>query len=335
MKKPISFNSKTKEFMNVRNVLTLTLTSLSCLQSYGMEKQIKSPKSSRAQKETSHNTLTTNPLRTNRAKKSITTSPLSLEIKKQLSDTNSYFDPIALSRLLTSNEASKISKEEKMALYDFAKKFKQTVRNNQEDNDTKLDDQLADIIYIEAQEITRALKLFTVLPDLDFPQAIFTNAPSNTPYKNTKLHPDPDEIIAAIIRNEQFKISICCFHLLSDHISKALIHKKKKGVAVELITDQTQGNGKNANKTIKELLNNGIVVLAPQNHKYEQMHHKFFLFKHNVFYKPLMINGSYNPTPHGNLNSWDDVTIENHPKLINQYQTRYAEVKSRSKAVTL
>lgn len=176
------------------------------------------------------------------------------------------------------------------------------------------------------------LKLFNVLPDLHFPQAVFTDIPYT---KKNIQRPNLDEIIATLINTEQEKVSICCYHLLSDPIKKALIQQQKQGISIEIITDQKQGNKDCHYKTVKELINNKISVLAPQNDKYEQMHHKFFIFKRNISNKPIMATGSYNPTPHGNNSSWDDLTIEQDGRLIAQYLQRFNTAKKRSTPVVI
>jgi len=172
------------------------------------------------------------------------------------------------------------------------------------------------------------LYAFMLFPQPVFPQIFF----SPTPYKrlsDTRL--DLKNIIATLIQNEQEKIYVCCYHLSLKHIANELIQQKNKGTPIEIIVNQFEKDRTNAWIVPSELQHMGIAVLSPQNDPFEQMHHKFFIFKKNIFNKSLLVTGSYNPTSHSDTHSWDDIIIIDDQDTINKYLERFEEIRQRSK----
>ena len=122
------------------------------------------------------------------------------------------------------------------------------------------------------------LYAFTLLPNFTFPQIFFTP----TPYKRlTDTRPLLKDIILALIKNEQESIYICSFHLSLGSVGEALVEQKNKGLLIEVITNQLEKNSPTIWIVPAELQAQGISVLSPQNEAFEQMHHKFFIFKKN------------------------------------------------------
>ena len=99
---------------------------------------------------------------------------------------------------------------------------------------------------------------------------------------------------------------------------------------IDIIADQDQGKSLNAKWVLTILQEKDIPIASPKNDTFEQMHHKFFIFKKNLFDKPLLVIGSYNPTDHSTTHSWDDILITDDSNIIEQYQNRFEEVKKRS-----
>jgi phosphatidylserine/phosphatidylglycerophosphate/cardiolipin synthase-like enzyme len=171
------------------------------------------------------------------------------------------------------------------------------------------------------------LYAFTLFPKLAFPQAFFTAVPyMRIKDKRPYLH----KIIEAFVNNEQEGILVCCFHVTLRSLGEALIAQKEKGISIEVVTNQSQGSKKEDSRIIEQLEAKNIPILSPKNKKYEQMHHKFFIFKRNLLNKAILVTGSYNPTPHGDINSWDDLIIVDDPTVIDAYTKRFEEVKQRS-----
>jgi hypothetical protein len=255
-------------------------------------------------------------------------SPFALTIKKSIYN----IDPIGLGNLLISNEVTQLSKEEKEDLYKFAREKKHLFKaindfiseTDRQELKTKYS---SDDEYKNLQKMTRNLYALKTLPKLIFPQAFFTN----TPYVKELLpKTTPDQALIALIKNEQEKISVCCFSFDLISIANALVNKKKDGILVEVITDKEQGQKPNALKVINLLRDNDIEVLSPQNKDYEKNHHKFSVFKRNLLNKPLLCNGSFNYSFNATKNCWEDMIISDDSEMIEAFDARFKEVKDRS-----
>ncbi len=255
-------------------------------------------------------------------------SPHTLSIKKLIYN----IDPIALDNLLVNNGTIQLSKEEKEDLYKSAKEQKKLIKTIHDIGNTiasQTDSQeiktkfLCDSEYKNIQKITHNLYALKTLPKLTFPQAFFTNAQR---YRDAHQNQTPDQALLTLIKNEQEKISICCYHFDLENIAAKLICKKNKGIIVEVLTDQRQKNL----KAINLLVNNGISVSAPQNDSYEMNHHKFTLFKRNLFNKTLLCHGSFNYTDSAIQRNWEDMTISDDFDMIAQFEQQFEDVKNCS-----
>ena len=173
------------------------------------------------------------------------------------------------------------------------------------------------------------LDAFRYIPQFTFPQAFFTPIPYNN--RTNDDRPELYKILEALIKNEKEKIYVCCYHFTIKSLAETLVAQKNKGISVEFITNQPEKNKPNDQFLLTNIRENGISVLSPQNDKFEQMHHKFFIFKNNLLDKRLLVIGSYNPTANGNNRSWDDIMILDDPIIIDQYLARFEELKKRSK----
>lgn len=187
----------------------------------------------------------------------------------------------------------------------------------------------------QATQIKNLLKAFQLLKGFRFPQALFTQQPYNgNPAQSL------DMVLEALIENEQEQVQVCCYHLTLHNIAEALVNQMNKGVAIEVVTNQKQGDirpdkpTKAVLHTLKHLVKNGIAVVAPKNNGYEDNHHKFFIFTSNVTNKALIWNGSYNPTGHANKNSWDDVTIIDDAGVVQSFCDRFDQIKAASSPIT-
>ncbi|HJZ24324.1 MAG TPA: phospholipase D-like domain-containing protein [Candidatus Babeliales bacterium] len=258
---------------------------------------------------------------------------LIIDIKKNIFS----LDPIAVGKLLSTEEACQLSKEQKNELHKTAKGLKKNIFEvrklgsviaQQTDNVAIKEKFSYDAEYKNIQKTTRYLYALKFLPNFTFPQVMFTPAPLCNYQQDLRIK--PDQALIALIKNEQTGIHVCCYHITIANIAKALIKKAKSGVSVEIITDQSQGRNDKDYCTVKTLIDSGISVLSPQK-VYEQMHHKFFIFDSNICDQSLLWTGSYNPTPHGNSHSWDDANIFDIIAMIKQYRARFGEIKNSSK----
>lgn len=216
-----------------------------------------------------------------------------------------------VAELLSQPEARDINISQRKELYELAKDFA--------------------VIFPETSSTVikkNYLHAFLFFSNHLFPQAFF----SPNPYKRlSDTRPDLQEIITTLIQSEQEKIYICCYHLSLKSIANSIIQQKNNGVAIEVIVNQFEKERPNTWLVPSELQNIGITTLSPQNDPYEQMHHKFFIFKKNIFGKSILVTGSYNPTAHSNKHSWDDIIILDDQNIINTYIERFEDIKKRSK----
>jgi phosphatidylserine/phosphatidylglycerophosphate/cardiolipin synthase-like enzyme len=258
----------------------------------------------------------------------------------EIQDNIALPNPIAMKSLLSTQAAAQLNQDQKKSLYEQALETKKeidqwVVGTNIEisyfsgNTESVNSSQKALSLYSTQQknlvEIINLLYTFKFLPALTFPQALFTHPP----YKNVLNRQNLDEALKSLIANEQEKIYVCCFHITLRSVANSLVNAKNNGIAIDIIIDQEQLHKDLA--AINIIRENKIAVLAPQNDKFEHMHHKFFIFKKNILNKSLVWTGSYNPTPNANERSWDDVVILDNPTIIEEYIKRFEEVKNRSK----
>ncbi len=226
-------------------------------------------------------------------------------------------DPSVMGKILSLPEAQLLNDKNKTALYQQAEALEKM-----------LETPATDPLHMQITTKKNYLYAFTLLPSFTFPQIFFTP----TPYKRlTDTRPLLKDIIIALIKNEQESIYICSYHLSLGSVGQALIEQKNKGVLVQVITNQLEKNSPTQWIVPAELQSQGISVLSPQNDAFEQMHHKFFIFKKNLLGKSILITGSYNPTRHSDTHSWDDIIILDDENIINKYIERFEEIKKRSK----
>ena len=226
-------------------------------------------------------------------------------------------DPAVMGYLLCQPAAQLLSDENKKALYRQAEAL-------EEMQETPSTDPLHRNIITKKNY----LYAFTFLPNFTFPQIFFTP----TPYQRlTDKRSLLKNILISLIKNEQEEIFICSFHLTLSSLGQALVEQKNKGILVHVITNQIDKNNPAQWMLPAELQHQGISVLSPQNDRFEQMHHKFFIFKKNLLGKSIMVTGSYNPTQHSDTNSWDDIIILDDQDTINKYLERFEEIRRRSK----
>lgn len=222
-----------------------------------------------------------------------------------------------MGHLLAQPEALLLSDENKRALYQQAEALEKM-----------LETPPTDALHAQITTKKNYLYAFMLLPNFIFPQIFFTPIPYQ---RLTDKRPLLKDILIALIKNEQEGIYISSFHLTLSSIGKALLEEKNKGVVVQAIVNQPEKGNPGLWSLPAELQHQGISVLSPQNDRFEQMHHKFFIFKKNLLGKSLLVTGSYNPTSHSDTHSWDDIIILDDENIINRYLERFEEIKKRSR----
>lgn len=247
-------------------------------------------------------------------------------------------DPVAMIALLGSDLCKDLTLEQKSQLHERASKQESGIKelsqkgaeltaqatNMHVKQRFSYNEELHAIKRIKAQ-----LDVFKYLKNLRFPQALF----SPRPY-HKGLRPSLNTVLEAFIMGEQEAIASSCFHLTFFDVARKLWAKRSEGVNVELVTNQNQGENPPL-QALEALIKNGVNVYCPKDNKYEENHHKFFVFTKNITDKPLVWMGSYNPTGHANENSWDDVMLVDDLDVIQDYIDRFAQIKTASQQLTL
>ncbi|MFH1254774.1 MAG: phospholipase D-like domain-containing protein [bacterium] len=244
-------------------------------------------------------------------------------IKREISNLNL----IAIGYLLESDEATTVTAQQRQTLYIDALNREAEISQLLEEGHC-LSGAASNI-----GRIISYLNAFKVLENFKFPRPLFTYPPyhhrSNPEIgANTSLNLALD----ALIKNEQEGILICCFHMSDSDIAKSLMFKNKHGVPVEIVTNQEQAGDLAA---IKLLIRSGTPVSCPNSHRFEMNHHKFIIFKRNILNKCLVWHGSYNSTYQSSVRSWEDITIDDNPIVIQAFMKRFQEIKSASTPMTL
>lgn len=173
------------------------------------------------------------------------------------------------------------------------------------------------------QSIKAHLGVLRYLKNLQFPQFLFTAQPyTQGPRQSLSF------ALRSLIMAEQQNILVCCYHLNLFNIVEALIAKKGESIGIEFIADKDFNSSCRA--AGNKLAHGGISILVPRNSDREMMHHKFFIFNRNVFNKPLLWTGSYNPTLHSDEHGWDDATITDNTTQIEAFIARFNTIKAIS-----
>jgi hypothetical protein len=292
--------------MNIKHVSFFIIISFLTAQSYGMEKEIISSKGSFTEKKTNVEQIKSQALQ-----KTVATYITTANANKAYN-------------LFNIDRIKDLTKEHRIELYKYAKTYNNNFLETAFDkNGTPLWDEDEVNTYFNRDAITNALRTLTVLPSLRIPQAFFTNAQR---YRTPTNSPTPDQALLALIKSEQKKISLCCFYFDLDFLAKALIKKKNNGVKIKIITTQSQKNL----HALKLLANNNITILAPQNDNFELNHHKFGIFKCNIFNKTILSHGSFNYTDSAIQRNWEDMALSDDSYLITQFKEQFKDIKKCS-----
>lgn len=245
------------------------------------------------------------------------------------------FNPAAVCALLASDACKSLQYDQKSKLYEMAHSYEQNIAQIAKMVTAKASDPCVRQRYAHEEDlqilkkVNAQLHAFTCLKNFQFPQALF----SPQPYQkgpNISL----DKILEALILAEQQQISACCYHLTLFNVAKAFAAKKKDGIDIEFITNQTQGQNTSSH-AIEHMVSNGIPLFCPRNRERETNHHKFFVFKCNVLGKPLVWTGSYNPTGHSEEHSWDNALILDNNAVIEDFLGQFGQIKKASQPITL
>lgn len=124
------------------------------------------------------------------------------------------------------------------------------------------------------------------------------------------------------INSARKSIRVQAYSYTSDEIVKALIAAHKRGVNVEVIVDKSQVNG--LGSKVKETTLAGIPVYIDSKHAIA--HNKIIIIDDTT-----LITGSFNFTKNAEeKNAENLLIIKSEPKLIENYDTNYAQHKGHT-----
>lgn len=129
-----------------------------------------------------------------------------------------------------------------------------------------------------------------------------------------------EDILIALIDNENKRIRIAVFYLSSCKIAQAMINAHKRGVTIKCVTEKRNTG---VHSKIQMLLNEGIRIWI--NRYSALMHNKYAIFDKNFNGHSFVSTGSYNFTEHAKKNRENMIVLhdntaiqkfsENHKKL--------------------
>jgi cardiolipin hydrolase len=138
--------------------------------------------------------------------------------------------------------------------------------------------------------------------------------------------------LLSLIEQEKESIRIAVYLLTDKRLAQALCQARMRGVVVEVVTDPSCVNDK-SNK-LSMLCQAGIPVYvyvpADRGIMSNLMHHKFALFTHSLYERPLVWTGSANGTQSAEFHQ-ENILVVDDPEVCTQYKKQFERLKQRSK----
>ena len=151
------------------------------------------------------------------------------------------------------------------------------------------------------------------------------NTPSQMPCKPPQAlfscKDDVQNTLIEAIQKEQKHIMIAIFNFTSKEIAQSLLAAKKRGVSVEIITDESSIKEKYSK--IPFLFTQGIPIYVFQANA-GKMHHKFAVFSDKIW------TGSYNFTKSAQQSNQENVLILYEPEIRKQYEIQFQNLRNKS-----
>ena len=143
-----------------------------------------------------------------------------------------------------------------------------------------------------------------------------TNADKDVPHSNAFFAKKDNlrgQVIKALEEAER-SLDICVFTISDDPITNAIIHKKKEGVRVRIITDDEKMM--DLGSDIFRLKNKGIEVKIDGSKTL--MHHKFAIIDGQK-----VINGSFNWTRSATESNYENIVITDNNDLLKAFKSEF------------
>jgi phosphatidylserine/phosphatidylglycerophosphate/cardiolipin synthase-like enzyme len=124
-----------------------------------------------------------------------------------------------------------------------------------------------------------------------------------------------DRLLRAI-NHTKVTINVAIFDFTSGELAGALVAAKGRGVAVRVVADARQAQGKHSE--IPLLLEKGVKVRLVRGNGRGIMHHKFAIFDGK-----LLVTGSYNWTDSAERFNHENALFLDDPAVIQRYQAHF------------
>ena len=141
----------------------------------------------------------------------------------------------------------------------------------------------------------------------------------------------PDEdikvLFLGLIHSAQPKtrLRIAVYQLTDKDMVEALTLAHKRGVLIEIITDQSCLYSRY--EKISELRALGIPIYVYGGKYYSIMHNKFFVFENTLGGKTIVVTGSANATIGGTTRNEENICIMENKTIVDQYRKKFDALK--------
>lgn len=134
-----------------------------------------------------------------------------------------------------------------------------------------------------------------------------------------------DRLLRAI-NHTKATIDLAIFDFTSGELAGALLAAKERGVAVRIVADARQAQGKHSE--IPLLLEKGIKVRLASGNGRGIMHHKFAIFDGKV-----LLTGSYNWTDSAERFNHENAIVLDDPAIIQRYQVHFERLFNDDRSI--
>jgi len=132
-----------------------------------------------------------------------------------------------------------------------------------------------------------------------------------------------EETFCTLIAHEKKEIRIAAYVLTLMCIVNALLAARKRGIMVSVVIDKEKCEG----EAPRKLYDGGVDDVSV--YKGKCMHHKFAVFRKNIFKRSLVWHGSANFTDCGFHRNEDSATVEDSIELVTQFSDQFGKIKER------
>lgn len=144
------------------------------------------------------------------------------------------------------------------------------------------------------------------------------------------------QVLRGLIQEEQLSISIAIFTLTDHDIAHDLIDAKKRGIRIEIVTDEQTRHAEHSK--IPLLMKNNIRVFSfppkkdPTLDRWQAiMHNKFALFGRSITGKRMLLTGSFNWSISANSINQENVMVLDDQEVCLSYLKQFEIIKQRSR----